>query len=55
MTTILLGRTGLTEEVANTVYFLAVEATYITGASLRMDGGFILGGSKVPPMPTGIL
>jgi len=53
--TILLGRTGLAEEVANTVYFLAVEATYITGASLRMDGGFTLGGSKVPPMPTGIL
>ncbi len=52
---ILLGRTGFAEEVANTVYFLAVEATYITGASLRMDGGFILGGSKVPPMPTGIL
>ena len=53
--TILLGRTGLAEEVANTVYFLAVEATYITGASLRMDGGYLLGGSKVPPMPSGIL
>lgn len=53
--TILLGRTGFAEEVANTVYFLAVEATYITGAVLRMDGGFILGGSKVPPMPAGIL
>ena len=52
---ILLGRTGLTEEVANAVYFLAVEATYITGASLRMDGGFTLGGGKVPPMPAGIL
>jgi 3-oxoacyl-[acyl-carrier protein] reductase len=52
---ILLGRTGLPQEVANAVYFLAVEATYITGTSLRMDGGFALGGSKVPPMPTGIL
>lgn len=52
---ILLGRTGLAKEVADAVYFLAVDATYITGASLRMDGGFILGGSKVPPMPTGIL
>ena len=53
--TILLGRTGLAEEVAKTVYFLAVEATYMTGASLRMDGGYLLGGSKVPPMPPGIL
>lgn len=52
---ILLGRTGLPQEVADSVYFLAVEATYITGASLRMDGGFILGGGRVPPMPAGIL
>ena len=52
---ILLGRTGLPEEVADAVYFLAVQATYITGASLRMDGGFALGANKVPPMPTGIL
>ena len=51
----LLGRTGVPEEVAHTVYFLAVEATYITGASLRMDGGFTLGSNKVPPMPKGIL
>ena len=54
-TQILLERTGLPEEVANAVYFLAVEASYITGASLRMDGGLLLGGSKVPPMPAGIL
>lgn len=52
---ILLGRTGFPQEVANTVYFLAVESTYITGTSLRMDGGFALGDNKVPPMPTGIL
>ncbi len=52
---VLLGRTGFPQEVADAVYFLAVQATYITGASLRMDGGFILGGNKVPPMPHGIL
>jgi 3-oxoacyl-[acyl-carrier protein] reductase len=52
---ILLGRTGLPQEVAEAVYFLAVEATYITGTSLRIDGGLALGASKVPPMPTGIL
>ena len=52
---ILLGRTGFQEEVADCVYFLAVEATYITGARLRMDGGFTLGCNKVPPMPKGIL
>jgi 3-oxoacyl-[acyl-carrier protein] reductase len=52
---ILLGRTAFPEEVAECVFFLAVEATYITGTSLRMDGGFALGSSKVPPMPQGIL
>jgi 3-oxoacyl-[acyl-carrier protein] reductase len=52
---ILLGRTGLPQEVGDTVFFLAVEASYITGAVLRMDGGFTLGSNKVPPMPPGIL
>lgn len=52
---ILLKRTGSPEEVAETVYFLAVEATYITGACLKMDGGFSLGSNEVPPMPKGIL
>ncbi len=53
--TILLDRTGSPEEVAAAVYFLAVEATYCTGAILRMDGGFVPGSSKVPPLPEGIL
>jgi 3-oxoacyl-[acyl-carrier protein] reductase len=54
-TTILLQRTGLPDEVATAVYFLAVEAGYMTGTVLRMDGGFILGNSIVPPIPPGIL
>jgi 3-oxoacyl-[acyl-carrier protein] reductase len=52
---ILLQRTGLPEEVAACVYFLAVEASYITGSVVRMDGGFILGGNSVPPLPPGVL
>jgi len=53
--TVLLERTGSPREVADTVFFLAVEATYISGTILRMDGGFVLGGNKVPPIPPGIL
>lgn len=52
---ILLERTGLPEEVAGAVYYLAVEASYLTGSVLRMDGGFILGATRVPPTPPGIL
>lgn len=52
---ILLGRTGLPDEVANTAFFLAVDATYMTGTILRLDGGFALGSQIVPPMPPGIL
>lgn len=51
----LLGRTGLPQEVADSVFFLAVQATYITGTTLRMDGGLTLGSNNVPPMPKGIL
>ena len=52
---ILLGRTGLPDEIADAVYFLAVQATYMTGAVLRIDGGLALGKDKVSPMPPGIL
>jgi len=50
-----LGRRGLPEEVAETVYFLATRATYMTGAVVRMDGGYMLGGELTPPLPPGIL
>ncbi|CAG37224.1 SDR family NAD(P)-dependent oxidoreductase [Desulfotalea psychrophila] len=52
---ILLRRTGRADEVAKTVLFLACDASYITGASLRIDGGYTLGGENVPPLPPGIL
>jgi len=52
---IALQRTGTPEEVAEAVYFLAVQATYLTGSVLQMDGGFLLGDTIVPPLPPGIL
>ena len=51
----LLARTGTPEEVAGTVRFLVRDATYMTGSVIRMDGGYVLGGEKVPDMPAGIL
>ena len=35
-----LGRMGRPEEIAETVYFLAETATYVTGQVIVVDGGF---------------
>ena len=51
----LLGRLGTPEEVAAAVHFLACQATFLTGSVMRMDGGYLLGGDRVPAMPPGIL
>ncbi|MBW1637247.1 MAG: SDR family oxidoreductase [Deltaproteobacteria bacterium] len=50
-----LKRIGHPDEIADAVFFLAVEARYMTGSTLRMDGGFILGGEKFADMPPGLL
>ncbi|WP_417911261.1 SDR family NAD(P)-dependent oxidoreductase [Candidatus Electronema sp. PJ] len=51
----LLKRTGTPEEVANAVLFLLRDAEFMTGAVLRLDGGFILGSEDLPAMPDGVL
>ncbi len=52
---ILLKRTGLPKEVAEAVFFLLHEAKYMTGSTLRMDGGYLLGGEKTTEIPHGVL
>jgi 3-oxoacyl-[acyl-carrier protein] reductase len=52
---ILLRRAGRLEEIVATVVFLIQDATYMTGTTLRLDGGYVLGGEVVGPMPDGIL
>ena len=51
----LLQRTGTPDEVAETVLFLAGNAPFMTGTTIRLDGGYVLGGEEVPPLPEGIL
>ncbi len=51
----LAGRTGTIEDVVRTCLFMIQDAPYLTGSVLRLDGGFVLGGDIVPPMPRGVL
>ncbi|MBA3004871.1 MAG: SDR family oxidoreductase [Desulfurivibrio sp.] len=51
---ILLKRTGKLEEIVAAIFFLLQDATYMTGTVLRMDGGYVLGGEEIPPMPHGV-
>jgi len=51
----LLGRTGTLEDVVKAVMFLLRDAPFMTGSVLRLDGGYVLGGERVTPMPKGVL
>ncbi|MBU0728833.1 MAG: SDR family oxidoreductase [Proteobacteria bacterium] len=51
---ILLKRTGRIEEIVKSIFFMIEDATYMTGSVIRLDGGYILGGDHMPPMPQGV-
>ncbi|MDD9302808.1 MAG: SDR family oxidoreductase [Desulfobacter sp.] len=51
----LVGRTGTVEDVVKAINFIIKEAPYMTGSVLRLDGGFVLAGEPVLPMPQGIV
>ncbi len=51
----LLQRTGRLDDIIKAVFFLIKDARFMTGAVLRLDGGYVLGGEQVPEMPDGIL
>jgi 3-oxoacyl-[acyl-carrier protein] reductase len=50
-----LNRTGTIEDVVKTVLYLIKDAPYMTGAVIRLDGGYVIGGEAVGEMPQGIL
>jgi 3-oxoacyl-[acyl-carrier protein] reductase len=51
----LLKRFGTLDDVVKAVNFLINGAPFMTGGLLRLDGGYVLGGDQVPPMPPGVL
>jgi 3-oxoacyl-[acyl-carrier protein] reductase len=51
----LVGRTGRLDDVTKAVLFMIKDAPFMTGSVLCIDGGYLLGGEPVPPMPSGVL
>jgi 3-oxoacyl-[acyl-carrier protein] reductase len=51
----LMARTGGLDDVVKAVRFIVQDAPFMTGSVLRLDGGYVLGGEKVAPMPEGVL
>lgn len=51
----LLGRTGTIDDVVKAVRFILDDAPFMSGSVIRLDGGYVLGGEKVSPMPPGVL
>ena len=50
----LLGRTGRIDDVTKAVMYIIKNAPFLTGSVLRLDGGYVLGGEKMEPMPKGV-
>jgi 3-oxoacyl-[acyl-carrier protein] reductase len=51
----LLGRSGSITDVVKAVLFIIKDAPFMTGSVIRLDGGYVLGGEKMVPMPKGVL
>jgi 3-oxoacyl-[acyl-carrier protein] reductase len=51
----LLGRTGRIDDIVKIIRFLIDDAPYMTGSVIRLDGGYVLGGERVQPMPKGVV
>jgi len=49
----LVKRAGTIDDVVKAVCFLIKDAPFMTGSILRIDGGYVLGGEKIFPMPKG--
>lgn len=51
----LLQRTGTIEDVVKAVLFVIMDASFMSGSVVKLDGGYTLGNEKVEAMPKGVL
>ena len=49
----LLERSGTVDEIVKAIFFLVNDATFMTGSTLCLDGGYTLGHDRIPAMPPG--
>ena len=50
----LLQRTGKIKDVVQAVLFILRDAPFMTGSVIRLDGGYVIGGDRVAPIPVGV-
>ncbi len=50
-----LRRIGCIEDVAKAALFIIRDAAFMTGSVLRIDGGYMVGGEYMEPMPRGVI
>jgi 3-oxoacyl-[acyl-carrier protein] reductase len=50
-----LKRNGRVEDAVRAVLYILKDAPFMTGAVLRLDGGYVLGGKETGDMPKGVL
>jgi len=51
----LIERTGTIDDAVKAVRFVLRDAPFMTGSVLRLDGGYVLGGETVAPLPKGVV
>lgn len=51
----LLKRIGTIDDIIKAVIFVIRDAPFMTGSVLKIDGGYLLGGEFMEPMPKGVL
>jgi 3-oxoacyl-[acyl-carrier protein] reductase len=51
----LLRRIGTIQDATKAVLFIIRDAPFMTGSVVRLDGGYLLGGDYVEPMPKGVI
>jgi len=50
-----LKRLGAIADVVRAVLFILRDASFMTGATLRIDGGYVLGCEYIEPLPQGVI